>query len=216
MEIIVHIGIVRDKPPISLKHLNHGVPTLMDFQHSPVVYDWLHIPIQSRNFSQTGQNINCGHKCRRPMQPRGLGTDDFTELREQTSLQFTNPLFSAEDRPLKFLQLGGNKPFCVGQRLLADELFRHLSHVGLRYFNVVAEHFVEANFKRTNSGAIAFLSLQSRDEILAFTTSISQRIKIVVKSISDNTTIRNNRRRFICESLFNQRGNVTTGIELSD
>ncbi len=66
---------------------------------------------------------------------------------EQLCLSGSDPVFRSQDLGLVFLELRGDVPLGIGQRLPPLVVGRHFFAVDLRYFEVVAKHLVEADLQ---------------------------------------------------------------------
>ena len=80
--------------------------------------------------------------------PPRRGSDRFAEFDEQIVLQVLRALLSGEHFFLMLLQLGRDVTLGVLERLLADEVRRHLVAVSVGDFEIITEYFVVRNLQR--------------------------------------------------------------------
>ncbi len=91
----------------------------------------------------------------------------------------------------------GNQAFRIHQRLLALVIRGRFIVMALRYFNVIAEDVIEADFQGINSRALALLLLQPCQPLLPVAGSQTQFIQTGMVPFPDDASLLDGHGRFI-------------------
>ena len=101
----------------------------------------------------------------------------------------------------------------VLERLLADVVGRHLVAVGVRDFEVVAEHRVEADLDVRDAGPLAFGGLVLGHPLLAAGRQLAQLVEIGAIAGADEAAVAGGERAVVDERLFERAADVGAQIE---
>ena len=102
---------------------------------------------------------------------------------------------------LQLLQFLGNKPFGVGGGLAADPVRRDQPRLGFRHLDVVAEHFVEPNFKVFDARLFLRPLLQVHDHVAPVGDDVAQPVHLRVKAVPDKLPLPDGEGRFVHQPL---------------
>ena len=98
---------------------------------------------------------------------RNLRGKELSDFDKQPLFQPNRLFLCAEHGFLNFMQFRRHIAFTVGQRLLSCVAIRHLLIVGLRHFNVVAEHAIILNFEILDARQLSLFGLQIGNPLMA-------------------------------------------------
>ena len=110
----------------------------------------------------------------RPDVPLDLGD----QVGEHLRLQRIDPLFRPENLLFIFLQLLGDVPLRIDQRLLSDPLRRHQVPEGVADLDIVPEDVVVTDFERGDSGTFRLPLLHVQQIVLAARGDVPQFIQL--------------------------------------
>ena len=145
-----------------------------------------------------------------PLRRRGRR---LAQLDEQLVFQFLGLLVGREHFFLVLLQLRRDVALGVLDRLLAVIIVGNLVAVRVRDFEVIAEHFVEADFQAGDAGAGDFLGLILGDPLLAAGREIAQRVELRMKPAADQAALAAGKRAIVHQRFFQPRANFGAQIQ---
>ena len=100
---------------------------------------------------------------------------------------------------LQVLQLLGDVPLAVHQRLLADIGVRHLVLKGVGYLDVVPEHLVVADLQGPDARFLLLLGLDLRQDALAAVHDAAQAVHFLVVAVPDEAALPDGERRLVAD-----------------
>ncbi len=103
--------------------------------------------MHQRHLGQRGIHVELGQRPGHGPQPVGGRGDLLHHLAVDPLLEVGDPLLGIQDQRLVLLQLGGDVPLGVDQRLLADIVGRSALGVGLADLQIVAKDLVVAHLQ---------------------------------------------------------------------
>ena len=163
----IEVGVVGDESLLGHPQLQHRVTAFLDLD-APLVSNLRPVPpLDPRQLGEAGQDIQlpqCGGGFL-----DGLEVVEhlLAQAKEQVVLQLSGPFFGAEDLRFHDLEVLGDEALAAGHGLFADVVTRHLGEVRFGDFDVIAEHRVEADFQRRNTGAGDLVLLELGQPVLA-------------------------------------------------
>lgn len=131
-----------------------------------IVQNGATVPVLLRALRQSQQHVQIRHGVRRHLDIVNVAAHFLTQQEELLILHLAGTLVRPQDGILHLLELRGNKALRVHQRLLALVIRGHFIVMALRYFNVITEDVIKANFQGINSRALALLLLQPCQPLL--------------------------------------------------
>ncbi len=118
-----------------------------------------------RGFGEASQHVERRQGARRVLDADRFDGNLAAQRLEDLQLPLEDPLVGAEHLLLVLLQRRCREPFAAGNRLFAVVVVRHVVQVGLRDFDVIAEHTVEADLERSDAGARALALFHRGDDL---------------------------------------------------
>ena len=170
---------------------------IVNLDHAAFVHGGAAVAVLHRRLRQGAQRVQLGDEGRRQLHPRHLGGDVGTQGGEQVVFQRRVPVGGGEHLVLQVLQLLGDEPLAVDQRLLADIVLRHLVAEGVGHLDIVPEHLVVAHPQGADAGLFLFTGLQLGDEALAAGQDAPQTVHLRVEAGSDHAALPNGERRLV-------------------
>ena len=142
--------------------LDHGMAGVGDEELVTLVHVRFRVVRDGGGFRQGRQDVECGQRAGRVLNPRRLRADAGSEPLEDLELALEDSFVGAEHLRLILLERRRGEALAARDRLLALVVSRHGVQVRLRDLDVVAEHAVEANLERADAGARPFAAPPSR------------------------------------------------------
>ena len=143
------------------------MPTGFDIEHGLGHDRGPHVIPRASQLRQAGQHVHFGQRVGGGLQPVGGAVTRSRKLHEHVVFQCLGLLFGREDLFFVLFQLRRDVPLRILERLFADVFGRHLVAMGVRDFQVVAEHLVESDLDAGDAGAFGFGSLVLGHPLLA-------------------------------------------------
>src|SRR5258707_3711092 len=136
------------------------------------------------------------------------------QIDEKLALDFEDALVGGEDFALVFFQLWRSETLGVDQGLLALVISGREMQVGLGNFDVVAENMVEADFKRSDVGALALALFHGGDNLLAVLAEVAQLVELGVEAAADDAGIGGESGRLVGEGGFKDLAHIGEFVDL--
>ncbi len=164
-------------------------------------------------FGQGNQHVELREHGGRALQSPGPGRHRVAQLQEQLIFKLLRFLVGREDFLFVFFQLGSDVAFGVLDRLLADVVGRNLGAVGIRDFDVIAEHLVEADLEAGDAGPRGLLGLIGGDPLLAPHRQVAQRVQLAAEAGPDEAPLAAYQRAFVEQGRFELAANVGAEVQ---
>ncbi|MMZ61632.1 hypothetical protein D1872_237910 [compost metagenome] len=172
-------------------------------------------PALGGDHRQGTEDIDLGDLFGETLQPFDLRGDLFTDLVKQPVLQIGHLFLGLEDERFLLFQFRRYESLGVGQRLFPFVAsFRQRRQVGLRHFDIVAEHLVVADFQRFDAGRLAFRRLQLRNPALAVRACQAQLVQPGMETALNDAAVPDRHRRFVRNRRFNQFGQIAAIVHI--
>ncbi len=173
------------------------------------------VTVACRELCQRGQDVELGEHRAGLDQPRRIGRDPVAQRREQLVLQGACPLVGASDLVLKLLELGGEIPLGVLDRLLANVVRGNLDalRLGVGDLDVIAKDLVEANLEARNAGTADLLGLVPGNPALAILRDRPQAIELGVVTRSDQASLLDGQRRVLDQGSLDGRPDLVAELQ---
>ncbi len=123
--------------------------------------------------------------------------DKAPHLFKKPVLKLAGTLFRPEDLLLILLQLRDGKALSIDQGLLSLVVGGNHGEVCLGDLDIIAKHFIEFDFKRSDAGLLYFLSLQAGNPLLCIAGDGAQIIQLRIESRSDEPSVLHPERRVL-------------------
>ncbi len=128
---LVERGVVGNELPLLEHPFHNRVPAARNGNGGSLIDPGLHVVVAQGNPGQAEEHVHQGEGFRDALDVRNVVQHRLPHLFEQRILQRVCLLLRAQDAVLPFLQLGGDEPLRVDQRLLADVIGRREGRLGL-------------------------------------------------------------------------------------
>src|SRR5260370_10927478 len=135
-----------------------------------------------REFGERGKHVELRDGRRCFAQRRRFPGDARAQIDEKLPLNFEDALIGSEYFALVFLQLCTSEALGVDEGLLALVVAGREMQVRLGDLDVVAENLVEADFERSDVGALALALFHRGDDLLAVLAEIAQLVEVGVET----------------------------------
>ncbi len=146
-------------------------------------------------------------------QPRRFPGDARAQIDEKLPLDFEDALVGGEDFALVFLQLRTSEALGVDEGLLALVVAGREMQVRFGDLDVVPEDLVEADFERSDIGALPLALFHRGDDLLAVLAEIAQLVEFGVKAAADDAGIGGERGWLVGERAFKEFAHVSKLVD---
>ena len=147
--------------------LDHRMTAILNIDYTVFRNFRPNIAVLHRSNRQRNQRVERLEPHRRMLNARNLRGKELSDFDKQPLFQPNRLFLCAEHGFLNFMQFRRHIAFTVGQRLLSCVAIRHLLIVGLRHFNVVAEHAIILNFEILDARQLSLFGLQIGNPLMA-------------------------------------------------
>ena len=175
---------------------------LLDDELVAFIHNRLCIAVFHSHLRQRRQDVQTGHAGRGFLDTRQFGRNFMQQIVKELAFQDSQTLVCAQDLVLQYLQILGDVPLRVGQRLLADKICRHLVRKGTAHLDVITEHPVVADLQRADARFLLELCLQRGKVTFAAVDDVPQLVHLgVVARVNDASVLEHGRRILVdrCE-----------------
>src|SRR6266478_8237042 len=148
-------------------------------------------------FREGGKNVKLRDGRGGLAQARRFCGNAGAQVDEKLALDFEDAFVGGKDFAFVFFQLRRSEALGIDQSLLALVIVGREMQVGLGNFNVVAENMVEADFKRSDVGALTLALFHGGDDLFAVLAKIAQLVEFGVKAGANDAGLGGQRRRFV-------------------
>src|SRR5260370_10254770 len=124
-------------------------------------------------FREGGKNVKLRDGRGGLAQTRRFCGNAGAQVDEKLALDFEDALVGGKDFALVFFQLRRSETLRVDQGLLALVIVGREMQVGLGNFDVIAENMVEADFKRSDVGALALALFHRGEDLFALLATLA-------------------------------------------
>ena len=111
------------------------------------------------------------------------------QLGEKLILQSGQLVLSVQDGVLHLLQLGGDVPLAVHQRLFADVGIGDLPGVAFGDLDVIAEHLIKPYFQGFDTGFLLLLGLHGGHHVPSAGEDAPQPVHLLVVALPDKAAL---------------------------
>ena len=151
------------------------------------------------------QHVYLRHCSRRLLHALQHGSQTVPHLGEDALLQPEHPVFCAEDFILHLFQFLGDKPFAVGESLLADVVRRNQVVVRACDFQIVAEHPIVTDLQSLDARALPFPLENLVHNLRSAIHNAALAIQFLVETVPNDTAVLQCDGRVIHNGVFHQR-----------
>ena len=189
------------------------MPAAVQFERQPIVDHWSAPALLARDLGQAGEHVG-QRQCISTALERGqrIGST-LAQGREQRQLLGADAVLGAQRLVLVLLQLGRDVALGADQRLLADEVRRHLVAVGLADLDVVAEDLVVADLQLGQATALGFTRLIGRKPRAGVGPDHAQLIQFGVDTVAHHAAFTDRERRIIDQRALDIGDQFGCGVE---
>src|ERR1051325_7017875 len=160
-----------------------------DLQHALVGENRTAVATFLSQEGQTGQAIQTRNTLGQFLEFGKMRQERLTDLVEQSLFERYRPLAGAKRFILEFLELFGDVPFRVLDRLLAGPGDRDFFAMRVCDFDVVPEDLVEADLERSDMGFFREARLMSGEPLLAVAPDFPEPVQFRIKAGRDDIAV---------------------------
>ena len=205
------------KQAVLLGSLHHRVAALFNINRVFVVHFRADISVSGSHVRQRAQHVQHADVLAGLLHPVHLSGHLLPHLGEEPIFHILNPIPGGEQIVFQFFQFLGEIPFVVHQGLFPDIIRRNIGLSGrFGHIDVIAEHFVVADFQFFDAGAFPLPLLHGQNVVCAMVPNVPKTVQLLAESGANHTTLPYAQRRLLADGFPNHPGHIFQNVQLCD